>query len=53
MMVSHTMQNSRFAYLEYAGAVGSPPCVQHVVLAGAGEPFAAVGKLEREDAALV
>ena len=39
-------QPSLCNYLKYAGPVGSPPCIEEVVLAGADKPLAAVGKLE-------
>lgn len=40
-------------HLEDGGAVGCPPRIQQIVLAGADEPLAASGKLEREHATLV
>jgi len=39
--------------LEYARSVRGPPRVEKVVLAGADEPLAAVGKLQRQDATLM
>lgn len=41
------------AYLEYAGTVRCSPCVKQVVFAGGNEPFAAGGKAQRQNAALV
>jgi len=40
-------------HLKYASTVRRAPSVQQIVLAGADEPLAAVGELERRHAAVV
>lgn len=42
-----------YTNLEYAGSVGCSPGIQEVVFAGTNEPFSAVGKFQRQNAAFV
>ena len=45
---AHTHTHTH-THLKYAGTIRCSPCIKEIVFASCDEPFASVGKLERDD----